>query len=348
MTELQKEILWVFKHFAEICEKNDLRYFAGAGTLIGAVRHKGFIPWDDDLDVIMPLNDYEKLIEILTHESVNNLQIFNGLNAKVSDGQFIKLHKVDTMFTPLEFLPYPDSYFGVFIDIFPCIGTPQRTSTRANFQNKIDSLLVMLHQKRIYNYGSRSAEELQNRYLTLRNKYSFDNSTFVQVGALPTNVPSKSFTYSRSGFDSYTDVDFEDTTIRVPCGYDEQLRRSYGNYLKPPSESERVAKHQRDSVLDLHKSYETYANEARKSHLLKPYRDLFREKYDILNRIPPLEARIKLEVERVQEEVANVEMLSRRLSQETDSRILLAVRKKLIKITRKLNRLGKKPDITNR
>ena len=64
MNELQKEILKVFKEFQNVCMANNLRYFAIGGTCLGAVRNKGFIPWDDDLDVAMPFEDYEKFRSI--------------------------------------------------------------------------------------------------------------------------------------------------------------------------------------------------------------------------------------------------------------------------------------------
>ena len=64
LRNLQLKTLEVAKEFKRVCEKHNLRYFMGCGTLLGAVRHKGFIPWDDDMDFYMPKDDYEKLVEI--------------------------------------------------------------------------------------------------------------------------------------------------------------------------------------------------------------------------------------------------------------------------------------------
>ena len=62
--QLQLKLLEIFLYFKKICEENNLTYWCGGGTMLGAVRHKGFIPWDDDLDVFLPRKDYERLYEI--------------------------------------------------------------------------------------------------------------------------------------------------------------------------------------------------------------------------------------------------------------------------------------------
>ena len=70
LRNLQLKTLEVAKEFKRVCEKHNLRYFMGCGTLLGAVRHKGFIPWDDDMDFYMPKDDYEKLVEIDRLENI--------------------------------------------------------------------------------------------------------------------------------------------------------------------------------------------------------------------------------------------------------------------------------------
>lgn len=307
MTDLQKEILVVFKSFAEICDKHDLKYFAGAGTLIGAIRHKGFIPWDDDLDLYMPLDDYRRFIAIAKNELPEKIAMFDGASADISDGLFLKLHKKNTMFTPLELLTYPDSYFGVYIDIFPYIGTPDTAPARTQFQKKLDTVIRNLHVRRVYNYGKQETTVLMKKYRSLLNQYNCKKSKYVVIGALPSNVKAATFTYPRASFESSKTASFEDTTIRVPVGYDQQLTISYGDYMTPPKASDRLSKHSELSLLDLHKSFESYAEEARTSHLLQHYRELFIEKFDIINRIPPLEDRIKIELRRALQETAEKE-----------------------------------------
>lgn len=81
MNELQNRVLSVGKEFKRVCDENNLRYFMSCGTLLGAVRHKGFIPWDDDMDFYMPRSDYLKLIE-LDKDGVFKKNSFSNIGIK--------------------------------------------------------------------------------------------------------------------------------------------------------------------------------------------------------------------------------------------------------------------------
>ena len=118
MNELQSKILEIFKEFDRICRDNDLKYFAIGGTCIGAVRHKGFIPWDDDLDVAMPIEDYARFREVAPSSLAPQYQIYDYEEHEKCGYQFLKLFDRNTTFIE-ERNNNLDSCMGVFIDIMP-------------------------------------------------------------------------------------------------------------------------------------------------------------------------------------------------------------------------------------
>lgn len=121
LEEVQKISFEIFTKFDEICRKHNLKYFMMYGTLLGAVRHKGFIPWDDDIDVWMFREDYNKLCEILENENINNMEILNEKNTKYF-APMIKIARKGTLAIRENF--YLIKKLGVFIDIFPIDKVP--------------------------------------------------------------------------------------------------------------------------------------------------------------------------------------------------------------------------------
>ena len=114
---LQLAELDILKEFKRICEEHNLRYFAIGGTCLGAVRHQGFIPWDDDIDVAMPYEDYVRFIEIAKPGLRKPYELFDPVDHEVCGCTFLKMHNSNTAFIEKVREAYTDSYFGVFIDI---------------------------------------------------------------------------------------------------------------------------------------------------------------------------------------------------------------------------------------
>ena len=123
---LQEEVLKIFKVFAAICEKHRLRYYAAYGTALGAIRHHGFIPWDDDFDVAMPRDDYERFRK-MAEEALparykycdwhNTKELSPNVYAKIQDSNRVAVLDIEKKIG--RTLPH-----GVYIDIFPLDGTP--------------------------------------------------------------------------------------------------------------------------------------------------------------------------------------------------------------------------------
>lgn len=137
--EWNATILDILKAFIDICNKYHLRYYCCAGTAIGAARHHGMIPWDDDIDVLMPRPDYDRLLEIAKHEDFGKYEVVTPYNNESYPLYFSKLVNRET--TLIEEKERP-CIIGLYVDIFPldatdddlkrqrlCIANIQRPST---------------------------------------------------------------------------------------------------------------------------------------------------------------------------------------------------------------------------
>lgn len=315
LSRLQNHLLDIYKAFSDICKSHNLRFFAAYGTALGAVRHKTIIPWDDDIDISMPWDDYNKLVDIFKKQSIGkkypNLEIYNGLTTDGSAIDFIRIHDGSTTFGSFIHTANPANIHGIFIDIFPMCGTPNDSQQRQEFLDSLSATTTELRQEKLYLRDSGKITELTNTYLDLMNLYPFDMSDKVCIVYRAT-LEAGNASFNRADFKEYTETQFHDTTIPIPKGFDAVLTSIYGDYLKLPPEENRKPHHVDIAVTDLDTPYMRYRDiftkntpEANYSKLLTEYTDgLHREKFDILNRIPPLEARIQLELKRVEDEVA--------------------------------------------
>ena len=124
--ELKRIQLDLLQKTADFCEQNGLRYFLCGGTLIGAVRHKGYIPWDDDIDIAMPRPDYDRFINTFNKQE-NYYQVVSRENNHAYSYAFAKVYDNRTI---LQELHYKGSTFGVYIDILPADGVKDASQIR--------------------------------------------------------------------------------------------------------------------------------------------------------------------------------------------------------------------------
>lgn len=274
--------LEILKEFQRICEENHLRYFAISGTCLGAIRHNGFIPWDDDIDVAMPFEDYVKFIEIAKNGLNSPYELFNPKDHRSCGFTFLKIHNSETTFVEKVREPYPDSYFGVFIDIMPIFGLP-----KDEFKKKkvLIETGILIRKSRISgipfsdattwwqralwltSWKSKLSNDFAcylNRLMEIGAENSFDEANEI-LFAWRTKKYDKFNTYrgaertfDKSYFDGYLDMPFEDITIRVPKEYDLYLTKDFHDYMKLPPEEKRVTVHP-TAIIDLHTSYKEYA-----------------------------------------------------------------------------------------
>ena len=250
--ELQSRLLSMMKQFHNICVDNNLRYYIIGGTCIGARRHKGFIPWDDDVDVGMPREDYEKLCKLSRDAFPENLELRFYRNTPKSPFHFIKL--VDNTTTLIE-RAYLDYVEGVYIDVFPLDGVKDYNK---KFTEKIRCKYIWFEKVMIFYHcmtenrtnilkkvlirisKSRSLEKMHETIERHMRKYSFDGSDTVAnfFGAW-----KEKEIYPKAYLGNPTLYEFEDTKLYGPERIDEYLTHVYGDFMKLPPKEKQVFKH---------------------------------------------------------------------------------------------------------
>ncbi len=255
-------------YFSEFCKKHSLTCYMCGGGCIGAIRHKGFIPWDDDLDFFMPRDDYEKLKELW--EDTDEYALLYPKEDYIDHNMFITLRdKRTTLVKPYQ--TELDTVHGIPVDIFPLDGYPDGKFKRKKqvfwaliYQLFCAQVVPENHGKLVTLAGkmmlgiirsSKLRYKIWRRAEKKMSKYSIDSCTGItEICAGPTYMKNK---YPKELFEKAIDVEFEDVKLPIPVGYDEYLRIVFGDYMKMPPEEKRVPQH--DAVfIDPENSYTVY------------------------------------------------------------------------------------------
>ena len=245
--ELKLIQLDLLQKIADFCESHGLRYFLCGGTLIGAIRHKGYIPWDDDIDIAMPRQDYDQFVKTFNQPG-NYCQV---VNLDTNSDYAYSFAKVFDNRTILKELHYQGD-IGVYVDLFPADGVKD-----AGQIYKIQMLRKFLHTKRANYYKRKISKKIINtigKLLLLpfsahqiarwmdneARKYAFCSLPKAGVIANPFG-PGEMVDKSVFASDIYQE--FEGRKYRIPIGYDTWLRSIYGDYMQLPPEEDRVTHH---------------------------------------------------------------------------------------------------------
>lgn len=257
MKEVWAVLLDLLAEFDRVCRKHHIKYFASGGTMLGAVRHKGFIPWDDDMDVMMFREDYNKLCDIGPKE-FQHPYFFQNKQTDPYCGMFMsKLRNSNTTaLAPEERNPInKQSNRGIFIDIMPLDNVPDSEEERTKFLKELNE-----ERQKVYNAGRNLgiySEDLgikhyikkiqyhtksfkrkkniytyigaYNSYNTLCQKYLGEKTEM--FGSLQFQASKKHFKYI-ADYNQLVEMDFEFLKIPVGAGYDHALTLFYGDYMK--------------------------------------------------------------------------------------------------------------------
>lgn len=253
--ELKIIQLEILKNVDAFCTTHGIKYFLAYGSAIGAIRHKGFIPWDDDIDIVMLRDDYERFVELYNHQPNSVYKV----HAHNLDKQYpYPYAKIDNTLTIFE-EEIKDMYkMGVNIDLFPIDKVPENTSLQKKMYDRFDILYKLITLKRLpikkrrgvlkncclfiahillYPISfSKLVQMLERNALKYRNIHTSLCSDV--VWAYGSREINKLANWEKAIY-----VDFEDMKAPVPIGYDDYLSKVYGTYMKLPPKEKQITHH---------------------------------------------------------------------------------------------------------
>lgn len=271
MNDVQSIILNIYMTVAGILNEHNIPYYANGGTCLGAIRHNGFIPWDDDIDITVRIEDYSKAIETLREELPPEYTVrFFDSNSYYANVFFKVVDERTTCIEEIEY-KYPEAYKGCFIDVMPLSGMPNNTIARNVFCKRINIYRILsemrvfgtealdLKWKRIvypfikHVINSYSSNYFCKKWLKMLEKYPFENCYYTgyvwwyDVARL---------VYTKDVFGTPVPIRFENTEIYCPEKWDLLLKQQFGDYMSLPPKDKQRPMHV--GTLDLEHSYHDY------------------------------------------------------------------------------------------
>lgn len=269
--KLQLRLLEMAKDIDKLCKENDIEYYLMYGSTIGAVRHEGFIPWDDDFDIGMTDENYFKFLQVC-EEKLDKKKYFVQTQEK-EENYYMSFAKIRDITTTLinEMNADKEMTYGIYIDVFPLVGVPSSKikrgvlkvnrafmlSANANvIRNKFlkfifDIILKIFGKKRIIKYCTKQCFKYKCK--DYDNWISICDGDGFELNEVRREVMGKP---------KY--VKFENIELPIPEDHDTYLRRIYGDYMRIPSPEEIKRKEHTPYFLDLNLPYEEYKKRIKK------------------------------------------------------------------------------------
>ena len=257
LSEIQQENLKILKLLDSICRKENIRYTLFYGTLLGAIRHNGFIPWDDDLDIAMPRKDFERLAEYFNvHEQ--ELLPYKWFSYETVSGYPYMIPRVCNTSFKMEMENSDACGMGTFVDIYPMDGAgngkhiflyrkalfyssmyfskglEKYVKTKGLIKNSIKHFAYVLSKLNTW-------KSIRKRLVSIAAKYSYEQSDY--VASMTWLVYGEKNIFFKASIEDLIEHKFEDSSFFIPRKYDQMLRDFYGDYLRLPPENERKGHH---------------------------------------------------------------------------------------------------------
>lgn len=267
LRDVQMYGLNILKEVVKICDTNNYRYYLSWGTLLGAVRHKGFIPWDNDIDIMMPISDYKRFIKEAAKQLPDGLFLQTYTTDRGYNEMWAKVRADGTTSLPLIWKNY-SIHFGIGIDIFPMIGIYKHPFVRKLQYNLFRFCRILLAKEELEAVAS---VELKNKKLQLIYKLPWKMR--IQICKILECFVFKKISKKGDvviishGFDGpfparifkeKIQMLFEKELFAGPKEYDYILTKMYGDYMTPPPLEERGKNNFGKIIYDCEKDYREY------------------------------------------------------------------------------------------
>ncbi len=280
LRKLQLKELDTLVYFKDFCDKNNLLFYLCGGCCIGSLRTGGFIPWDDDIDILMPRDDYEKLYKLWDNDKQERFKLLRT-DEKIFTGNIFTTI-VDTETTCVKAnQAHLDIPFGIMMDIFPIDGCPKGKFKRT--MQKLNAMIYSLFLAQIVpeNHGGimalgskfllsivRSPKAREKKWRNAERRMSkYKISDCEYITELCEGVHSMQPEYPKEWFASAVYREFEGLQMPIPVGYGPYLKKAFGDYMTLPPEDKQKPHH--DMILvDTERSYKEVLKGKKPSELL--------------------------------------------------------------------------------
>lgn len=258
LKELQQTELIILKEIDRICKKHKIKYYLGEGSLLGAIRHQGFIPWDDDIDILMLRSDYEKFLSIAPNIISKDFEIQHSSLVKNYWSPFIKVRYLGESFFKQKHIEHLTNNNGPLIDIFPLDNVPKKDSIK----QKIQVLTIKFNRGMLsYKLKTRFPKKWKgyivkfcSHFISVNRIHKTLNKTFIKynnnnnkyIVNLASYYSYKKQTVPKNWYGKPRMVKFENLKMPVPKEAEKLLTSIYGNYKELPPVEKRVIKHHFD------------------------------------------------------------------------------------------------------
>lgn len=255
LEEQKKILVELLAYITKICDENNIKYSLIGGSLIGAIRHKGIIPWDDDIDIILMPKEYDKLISTLTKINDKRYVLFNPENNKEYFYPFAKLVDTNTILYEKGVKQIKD--YGIYLDIFKYHYVSNNTMLRKIHYKRL-FLVQTLFARTMLN--TKEEKRIKTKVIIFISKIFGTNyfkkrhiklcNNNKKTNYVLSNWPAYGFEkeiQSTNSYLKYKKVPFENIKAMITDKYDEVLKTTFGNYMEPPPKEKQVLKHNNEA-----------------------------------------------------------------------------------------------------